>query len=428
MIEKRSRFNFSMKYISKIQQVFLVVFIFVFIYKMLSHGTDIPVVTTSSQVWNIQSIDTMKFSRDLARERLNDKEFGLVINEQVKAIADAGATHVAIGTPYEEEFVPYLTRWVDAARANNLHVWFRGNLAGWEGWFNYPRISTEEHTKQVVSFITKHQELFSEGDIFTSCPECENGGPGDPRSTNDLTGFRNFLISEHNQVKETFRKTGKNVIVGLYSMNGDVAKLAMDQETTKALGGYVSVDHYVVTPQQLSDDVTTLAKSSGGKVVLGEWGAPIPDINGKMTDQEQANWIAEALSLLSQNRDLYGLNYWTSLGSSTAIWDGKGKPRPAVDILKAYYEPQNVSGSIINEIENNVEGVSVKTSLSEVYTDSRGRFSLNFIPVDKKLMISAEGYLPQTLDASQINAPITLVKVHENVLFSFAKFLKHLQK
>src|SRR5690242_5495373 len=78
--------------------------------------------------WSIQSVDTMKQSRDLASEKLNDTNFNSQISQQVKAIADTGANYIAIDTPYDEKFLPYLKRWVKASRENNLKVWFRGNF------------------------------------------------------------------------------------------------------------------------------------------------------------------------------------------------------------------------------------------------------------------------------------------------------------
>ena len=56
--------------------------------------------------WAFQSVDTMKHSRDLAREKLHDASYDAVIDREVRAIAETGATHVAIATPYDEEFVP----------------------------------------------------------------------------------------------------------------------------------------------------------------------------------------------------------------------------------------------------------------------------------------------------------------------------------
>ncbi len=195
--------------------------------------------------WAVRSIDTMKYSRDIAREKAEDASFDTVIDEQVKNIANTGASHVAIATPYDPEFIPFLTRWVDAAREHNLKVWFRGNASGWEHWFGYKRISRDEHKQVIIDFIKNNGSLFESGDIFTPCPECENGGEGDPRIVGGVDGYRQFLIGEYNASREALRAIGKNVEVGYFSMNFDVAKLVMDKPTTAALGGVVAIDHYV---------------------------------------------------------------------------------------------------------------------------------------------------------------------------------------
>lgn len=288
-------------------------------------------------VIRIKSIDTMKYSRDIAREKANDPSFDAVIEKQVFDIAQTGATHIAVGTPYDKEFVPFLKRWVDPARKNNLKVWFRGNLSGWEHWFNYPPIDRRAHIKLTGEFILENPDLFEEGDIFTSCSECENGGSGDPRKTGDVLGFRNFLIEEYNSNKEAFLKINKKVSTGYFSMNYDVAKLIMDRQTTKALGGIAVIDHYVNSPAKLASDAKSLALQTGGNIVFGEMGAPIPDLNGEMSENEQADWINQALGRLFNMPEVIGINYWVNVGGSTRIWDADGKPKKAVEIIKKFY-------------------------------------------------------------------------------------------
>jgi len=295
---------------------------------------------TPSTHWNFQSIDTMKYSRDLSREKLNDPLFDKVINDQIKDIADTGATHVAIATPYDEEFYPILERWVIAARKNNLKVWFRGNWSGWEGWFDYSKIDRQTHITKTQEFILKHSDLFEDGDVFTGCPECENGGPGDPRMTGDVKGHRKFLIDEYNVTKASFIKINKNVVSNYESMNGDVAKLVMDKPTTKALDGVVTIDHYVSSPEELILDILEISKNSGGKVVLGEFGAPIPDLNGEMTEEEQADYLNTSLSLLSKTPQVIGVSYWTNVGSSTSLWHQDGSGKKAAEVIKSFYTPQ----------------------------------------------------------------------------------------
>jgi len=292
---------------------------------------------TPEPIWPLRAIDTVKYSRDIAREKSKDASFSAEIDLQIKNIADTGASHVAIGTPYDEEFLPFLRQWVTSARKHRLKVMFRGNLSGWEGWFEYKDITREQHIAGIENFILKNQDLFQDGDIFSSCTECENGGPGDPRMNGDVKGHREFLIKEYNMMKRTFKKINKDVDANYFSMNGDVARLVMDKETTKALDGLIVIDHYVDSVEQLDEDITEMAEDSGGKVVLGEWGAPIPDINGKMTEAEQAAWIADAFKVLEKNDNLVGINYWTHMGSSTQLWNDDNVARPVVEVLKIYY-------------------------------------------------------------------------------------------
>lgn len=291
----------------------------------------------ATKQWQFQSIDTMKYSRDLSREKLANPLFIRTINEQVKQIAATGATHVAIATPYDEEFLPILKLWVSSARANHLKVWFRGNFSGWEQWFGYSSISREQHLTLTKKFIATHGDLFESGDVFSACPECENGGPGDPRTTGDVTGHRQFLIDEYNVTTEAFKQLNKDVISNYLSMNADVAKLVMDKETTKAVGGIVTIDHYVASPAQMITDIRQIAKDSGGQIVIGEFGAPIPDLHGDMSESEQAAWINNVLTRLSKEKEVVGVSYWVNVGGSTELWDSKGKSRQAVAIVSSHY-------------------------------------------------------------------------------------------
>lgn len=318
--------------------VFVLLALFVF---TRQNAQNLPSIPESPEppkrVWSIKSADTMKYSRDPSLEKLNDPSFDEVINSQVSAIKNLNATHVAIGTPYDERFNPVLKRWVKAARNNGLRVWFRGNFAGWEGWFGEGRsLSREEHLRLTREFIQKHPDLFRNGDVFSPCPECENGGPGDPRSNGDKEGHRKFLIDERNAALEEFKNMGKDIMV-LDSMNYDVARLVMDRETANSMGGIILVDHYVRTPEKLEADVKDLAASAEAKIMLGEFGVPIPDIHGNLSDQQQAEWIEKALSLLKDEQDLIGLNYWVTIGGSTAIYNKDSSPKPAVEVLKKYF-------------------------------------------------------------------------------------------
>ncbi len=292
----------------------------------------------SEHIMEFKSIDTMKYSRDLSKEKLKDPLFDETIDRQVSNIANTGATYIAIATPYDEEFLPMLRRWVASARKYKLKVWFRGNFSGWEKWFGYEKITRDEHIIKTEQFILTNKDLFEDGDVVTACPECENGGPGDPRKTGDVKGHRQFLIDEYKVTKASFLKIGKKISSNYNSMNADVARLVMDKKTTEALDKIVVIDHYVNTPEKLASDIREIAKNSGGDIVLGEFGVPIPDINGNMTEDEQAQWLDKALGFLTKMEEVAGVSYWVNVGGSTQLWDSKGNARKAVDVITKYYK------------------------------------------------------------------------------------------
>src|SRR3989344_2352176 len=66
--------------------------------------------------WKVQCIDTMKLSRDNARAWNKKSDLDQIIDRQMELIKEIGANCVAIGTPYDEEFVPFLTHWLTSAR------------------------------------------------------------------------------------------------------------------------------------------------------------------------------------------------------------------------------------------------------------------------------------------------------------------------
>ena len=375
--------------------------------------------------WDFQSIDTMKYSRDLAREKLNDISFDETIDTQVKNIADTGANYVAIATPYDAEFLPYLKRWEAAARKYNLNVWYRGNWSGWEGWFDYPKITRTEHIAKSVQFIKDNPDLFKSGDIFSACPECENGGPGDPRLIQDIEGHRQFLIDEFKAVGEIFRIMGKNVQCNFSPMNGDIAKIIMDPDTTKALGGVVVVDHYVPTGTELARDLKDIASISKGKIVLGEFGAPIPDLQPNFTEQDQAKWIADTLDELTKVDSLIGVNYWVANGGSTKLWNDDETARPAVSELTAYFKPQVVQGTLINEINEPITKADVVYKTHYIDIDTNGVFTIKDNKIDGNAVIFSNEYEQKQilLDESHPNLTIVLKKNNEDLIFTIRKFL-----
>src|SRR5258708_7858591 len=263
---------------------------------------------TVTKLWQFQSIDTMKYSRDAA----GDKSVLKHVPFFVKEVADMKATHIAIDTPYDEEFYPVLAAWVTEARKYNLKIWFRGNFSSWEGWFNRKKMENpNDHHSMIKKFIIDHPDLFQDGDIFTPVPEPENGAIGDPRSSDEKAKqFNQFLIDSYNNCVSSFQLINKEVHCGYFSMNGDVAKNVLTKDTVSRIGNVVVIDHYVDTADRMENDIDYLNKKFGAKIVLGEFGGPIPDINGTMTEEEQAKFVDNLLQVFKKRNDIIeGINY-----------------------------------------------------------------------------------------------------------------------
>lgn len=376
--------------------------------------------------WKVQSVDTMKYSRDVAYEKLEDATFDAEIERQIRAIAGVGATHAAIGTPYDEKFFPFLKRWADMARRYGLKVWFRGNWSGWEGWFGYPKNMTRaEHLQKTKEFIARHADIFADGDIFSACPECENGGPGDPRLNNDAAGHRQFLKDEYAATREAFAAINKKVESNYFSMNGDVARLIMNKETTRALDGIVVIDHYVPTPKQLAEDIHSIALQSGGKVVLGEWGVAIPDIHGKMNEEARAEWVENALkAMLALDGDLAGMNYWLAVGGGTELWPQGMETSKVSEVLKKYYDPKLVYGRVTDELSRPISGAKITFGGQSVFSDNNGNFKWRGVEWGREIETAADGYASKKMPASDSFQNIALVNKNPGLFFKISLWLK----
>lgn len=375
------------------------------------------------KIWDVQSIDTMKVSRDRARERsINIDD----IERQLGLIKETGATHVAIATPYDKEFNTFRSQWVNAARMHGLKVLFRGNHSGWEGWFEYPAITRQEHIRKTATFIRENPGIFENGDIFEPCPECENGGTGDPRRNGDAPGHRDFLKELHNVSQSEFKKQNKEVEI-LFSTNGDVAKLIFDKDTTETIGGTVALDHYVKTGKQISEDASAQALASNAKIYLNELGVPIPDIHGSLSEQEQWHWLLDAFDAIAKNRNISGVNYWVHIGGSTALWNLDETPRVGIAALERYYNPWSIYGVVVDTRGLPLEGVSVSNAFGLSITDEEGYFELP--SVDEAVTAHAwkDEYIPVDITLNEEEAEtqqlIVMDRVKESLLFRIQKAL-----
>jgi hypothetical protein len=330
------------------------------------------------RLWKYECVDTMKTSRDKAREWKDAKEFEERIEKEMKIISEMGADCVAIDTPYDDEFLPVLEKWVASARKYNLVIWFRGNFSQWEHWFGYSgEMSEGDLFVKTKRFVSMHPELFRDKDIFTPAPEGENGGPFDQVEIDEYPRFRKFLIDQYEMCKEAFAGINRDVVCNWYSMNGGLAKRMLDADTVKKLDDLVTIDHYIKTSPEMGEFIRYFKDKFGAKTAVGEFGAPIPDINGTMSPKQQADFIKELFDeLYVHKNDLVGISYWDLYDGSTRLVESDYSPRPAIKVIENYLKPGVVYGQVTNSNGDVLTGVELKINggKDKVYTDEMGRY------------------------------------------------------
>ena len=332
-----------------------------------------------SYLWQIRAVDTMKTSRDKARVRLYDLKFDTEIEKELLTIKNMGANYAAIDTPYDEEFLPYLKRWIKQARKTDLKIWFRGNWSNWEGWFDYPKnLTPEKHQAKTAEFIETHPELFEDGDIFDPCPECENAGFW--KQPDDNAKYNEFIQNQRIVLKNSFNKINKKVYTNIFSIIGGRAKEVLDKKTLDALDNIVTIDHYIKDPSSMTEYINYFSKNFQTKVLVGEFGAPIPDINGSMDEEQQALFINEVLRELYKNKtDVLGINYNVLSLGTTKLLNDDGTERQAVDVVKNYFIPGVVKGTVTNTLGDLLKNIPVRTSdgLNSTATGRQGHYTIS---------------------------------------------------
>lgn len=294
-------------------------------------GEGIHFVLNQQKPWQITSIDTMKDSRDKARDPIDLSYIEYIVQK----VAHTNATHIAIGTPYDQEFDTRLQQWVQTARNYNLHVWFRGNFSSWEGWFGYPKnMSSSDHIQATRQFILTHADIFSDGDIFTPAPEPENVLDAYKEKDALIT----FLSQSYQTCQDAFSYVPASVLYGYYSVSADIALSLADTQVIKNIGNTVVVDHYVPTPQDMGNTIAQLHNTyPSAQVIIGEFGAPINGMNSDMSEHDQAIFIQTLIDQMERTK-VNGVNYWVLFGGSTSLLHDDGSPKEAYYVIQKAYQ------------------------------------------------------------------------------------------
>ncbi len=111
-----------------------------------------------------------------------------------------------------------------------------------------------------------------------------------------------------------------------------------------------------------------------------------------MTEQQQAAWVGKALDLLAKERSVVGLNYWTSFGGSTKLWNDNGTERVAANVLRGHFQPAQFKSQVVTWFDIPVGRAQVSEDGKDpIITDDRGFFSLPLVE-DSELTVTKEGF------------------------------------
>jgi hypothetical protein len=143
------------------------------------------------------------------------------------------------------------------------------------------------------------------------------------------------------------------------------------------MGNLVTIDHYVRDSKDMGEYIDFFTRTFNSKVAIGEFGGPIPDLNGEMTEEQQAMFVTHVLSEMYSRKDsLVGVNYWTLTHSSSSLLNPDYSERKVANVLRDYYIPGVLVGRVVNESGEGVREAYVKIDdrATAQYSDSDGFF------------------------------------------------------
>ncbi len=317
--------------------------------------------------WPIRSIDTMKLSRDTARDQLSAAD----IRALVRLDARLHPSHVTVDVYYDDP--AYMRRWVDSIHTAGLRVWFRAHWYAWETHYTryvlpHGKIRTvmaggtmtpQQYIDATRRFLQTNATLFENGDIFDFCPEPENGaywlrtyGKGWSWRGNEAAkhAFNVFVRDGVRMAATTLAHRGLGgVLVTAVSVNSSVATRLLSKPTMQRLK-MITLDLY---PEGKTRDAATAARLLVAEIasVRRKW--PLPILIGEhgyardiaVDDATQARVLAAELAALVRLPYVLGLNYWVDAGGPGyggytnlfARARNTWLPRPAASVLARAY-------------------------------------------------------------------------------------------
>lgn len=306
--------------------------------------------------WAVQSVDVMKFSKDVICSQPSTS----TVDTQLNLIVALKANYVSVSGFFDNpgcgDDVNLLNKWNTEARLKGLKVWWRMKDLSFEGDYSVTKATSSLgsiHQTAMRNWLSANQNLLQPGDIFTPFAEVQNGGISSVTYCGS-TGLCQFPgPSEFNTFVRTIQADAQSrvpagVAVGYWGFDAFiVAGIGnVDHVGTSYLEAAtvnqtlpLTIDHY---PEAISSTFavdmpiihSTMLTLVGYNVpiVLGEFGT----ITSTST-QGTVDVINNELPTLLHDRYVVGMNWW-NLGpaGSEQLWDGVAIT-PAYNVLKKYF-------------------------------------------------------------------------------------------
>jgi hypothetical protein len=307
-----------------------------------------PKFVPSGKTWEIQSVDSMKETKDRIRNpRSND-----FIERWMDAAKELGANYVAIDTPMENptngNSFEYTNNWLIRARQRDLNIFHRHPSLSFEGIYDVKKDPTKDYSDVAANYIKQNPNFFRSGDLF-SLPEPQNGGISGLNCNQDCifqsrSEFNEFLQNFVKKCQAAFSEIGlkDQVQVGFFGFDGFVTagldnpdwlgKTALDSQTMAAMNNNLAVDHYPKKAENMTADIKTIKSAwPNAKLFFSEIGA------GNGESPEQMRTIFSAI----RDSDALGINYWhLGMGGQEALINEDFSKRPNFYEVQAWFKGQ----------------------------------------------------------------------------------------
>lgn len=114
-----------------------------------------------------------------------------------------------------------------------------------------------------------------------------------------------------------------------------------------------------------------------------------------MDENQQALFIDEVFKKLYKNKDnVFGINYNVLTLESSKLINDDGTERQAVDVIKNYFIPGIVKGTVINTLGDKLSNIPVETDdgLNNTATGSQGHYAISVPASTVDIIIGGNKY------------------------------------